>query len=283
MAWTASADFNGLSDGNLAGQGGGSGWSGNWVNGLTAQMLVTGTTTYEGAKSVDTVDASSGTFYYRALTSAVSGNGNIVYFAMRKSLNNSGEVSGGLRTAGTPGTSRVAVKLDASGNIVLSGSTSVTVLAGYSVDTWYVIRLTFNVDANTATVAYSTTAFGGSGAWSAESSAVTMNSTGDIGNFQIQSDPNAGTSYLDYISPTEPFSPVQNLTLAIDSASYTFTGNNIGLGMIYTIVINAAEYLFSSVGINFTFRGWMNQSKNTSSYSNQSKSNSDTWSNQSKT
>ena len=61
MAWTATDDFNGYSNGDLAGQGGGSGWSGNWVNGLTAQMLVTGAQTYEGAKSVDTNDASSNT------------------------------------------------------------------------------------------------------------------------------------------------------------------------------------------------------------------------------
>lgn len=276
MAWVATADFNGLSDGNLAGQGGGSGWSGNWVNGATAQMLVTGTSTYEGAKSVDTVDASSGTFYYRPVTSAVSGDGNIVYFAMRKSLNNSGEVSGGLRTAGTPGTSRIAVKLDASGNMVLSGSTSATLLTGYSVDTWYVIRLTFNVDANTATAAYSTTAFGGSGSWSAESSAVTMNSSGDIGNFQIQSDPNAGTSYLDYISDTEPFSPIQNLTIGIDTASYTLTANDVGLGRIMIIVIDTAQYIFTSFSILLKKMGWEATPKNNVTMSVTSKNNS-TW------
>lgn len=280
MAWTATDDFNGYSNGDLAGQGGGSGWSGNWVNGLTAQMLVTGAQTYEGAKSVDTNDASSNTFYYRLLASPISSNGNVMYYALRKSLNNSGEVMGGLRSSGG---SRLSVALNAAGNLTLSGSTVVDLVTGFSVNTWYIVRVTFNVVANTATAAWSTASFGGTGSWSAESSAITMAGSGDIDRFQIQSDPNAGTSFLDYISDTEPFTPVQNLTLTIDAASYTFTGNNVGLGMIYTIVINAAEYLFSSIGINFTFRGWMNQSKNTSSYSNQSKSNSDTWSNQSKT
>lgn len=253
MAWVAIENFNSYADGDLAGETGGSGWNGAWVNGLTQTMSVTAVQEYEGAKGVLTNHNVSNTFYYRLLTSAISTNGNVVYFAMRKSLNNSGEVSCGLRSSSG---SRLSIAMNASGNITLGGSTSVTLVSGFTVDTWYVFRLTFNVVAGTATAAVSTAAYGGTRSWGSESSSVTMASSGDIDRFQIQSDANAGTSYIDYISPIDPTGMTAGIISyykldessgnAADSAGTNTLTNNNTTTFVAGKVNNAADLERSS-------------------------------------
>src|SRR3990167_10083245 len=86
MAWVADADFNGLTDGNLTGQAGGSGWSNNWgdVGSFNPDNTnVQGTTVYEGAKAVRNADGLSA--IGRTLTTALTaGNTGVIYLALRR-------------------------------------------------------------------------------------------------------------------------------------------------------------------------------------------------------
>lgn len=197
MAWVAVENFDSYSDGDLAGENGGTGWSGAWANGAVEVLDVAGTQTYQGAKAVTDNSAVNNSFYTRDLTSAVSGDGNIVYFAMRKGSTSSGLLNINIRNSGSG--NRAEVRFNTSGNLVLVGTTTVTLLAGYSADTWYAIRLTFNVTAGTATAAYNS----GSG-WSSESSAVTMNNSGNIDRIALGRDAGTSTDYWDIITATDP-------------------------------------------------------------------------------
>lgn len=209
MAWVASADFNGLTNGNLAGQGGGSGWSNNWGDsgGDASGYTVQGTTVYEGAKAV----TSSGTGAAgRALTTPISSGTGIVYLAMRRTQTTGTEVTNISFRNASSGQARMQVRMDNSANIVLTGVINVTVLAGYSANTWYAIRVTYDMTLGTYTGAYSTSAFGSGGSWSAESSATTMLNTGDI-DWVVMNQGDPDTAFFDYISPTDPLpAPANN-------------------------------------------------------------------------
>lgn len=207
MAWTAVENFNTYADGDLAGESGGSGWSAAWDNAATAVINVTGVQAYEGAKSIEVADGSTFTLYQRDLTSALTGDGNVFYVAMRRS----GISAGGDQTIifrNIASGSRCGLKLAGGGNIQITGTTAVDVLASYSFDTWYALRVTLNVTAGTATAAYSTGTYQGGGSWSSESSPVTMTNSGNIDRLQINCDAESGTEYIDYISGVDPLPAV---------------------------------------------------------------------------
>lgn len=205
MAWTATDNFNSYSNGDLAGENGGSGWSGAWSNGATALINVVDSPVYEGAKSIE-LNTTDNTFYTRDLTTAISTNGNILYMVLRRTSTSSGEIANSIRNSSTG--NRVGIKMNASGNITLVGTTTVTLKTGYSANTWYAIRLTFNVIANTATAAISEGTYQTGGTWGSESSAVTMNESGDIDRIGIGGDVGTGQDFMDYISGTDPLTAV---------------------------------------------------------------------------
>lgn len=226
MAWVAIDNFDSYADGDLAGENGGSGFSAGWVNQAVATENVQGTTVYQGTKAVTINNALLNTFYTRALTSAVSGNGNIVYFAIRRTLNNAGEVSISFRS-NTGANSRVAVRMNSAGNITLVGSTTVTLVTGYSTSQWYAIRLTLNITAGTATAATSTSAYQGGGSWSSESSSVTLASTGNIDAVGLGTDASMSTDTFDIITSADIIAGTTNIKtvngLAVGSVK-TFDG-----------------------------------------------------------
>lgn len=200
-AWVADADFNALNTTTLDGQAGGSGWSSNWGTGGSYQcslMSVQTSVVYEGAKAVGSSGVST---CERDLTTALSGNGNILYVAIYSTGTQTTDPSNyTFRTTGDA--TRLRLDLSTNGNLTLHGTTDVA-LTTYSSNTWYVVRLTINVTSNTATAAWSTGAYGSAGTFSAESSAVTMISSGNItGLYPTQQ--NVAT-YFDYISATSPF------------------------------------------------------------------------------
>jgi hypothetical protein len=207
MAWTAVETFNTYSDGDLAGNNGGSGWSGAWVNAASEVINVQGTTVYEGAKAVSNNGAGN-YFYTRDLSSSVGGDGNVIYVAIRRSSTSTGELSFSIRNASNG--SKWAVRLNASGNLTLVGATTTTVLAGYSANTWYAIRLTFNVTSDTAVVAYSTSGYQSGGSWSSDSSSVAAANTGNVDRIGLGGDLGSTTLY-DYISGVDPL-PAGGLT-----------------------------------------------------------------------
>lgn len=208
MAWIADANFNGLTDGDLNGQAGGSGWSNNWGDVGSFQPAFTdvqGTTVYEGAKGVRNAGGISA--IGRTLTTALtSGNTGVIYMALRRTTTAGTENCNiTFRTSGDA--ARMSVVLNASGNLVITGTTTVTLLAGYSADTWCVVRVTYDMTAGTFTGAYSTDAYGTAGTFSTESSSVTMASSGDIA-WVVLNGGDSNTGLHDYISPTSPFTAV---------------------------------------------------------------------------
>lgn len=207
MSWTAEETFDSYSDGNLGGNNGGTGWSGAWAA-STPELQVQGTTVYQGTKAVSCASAGgSNPFHSRNLTTAISGDGNKVYLVIRRSSTSTGELSFTLRNQSNG--SRVAVRLNASGNLTLVGTTTVTVITGYTANQWYAIRLTFNVTGNTATLAYSTSAYASGGSWSSDSSAVTMTNSGNVDQIGLGGD-GGSTIYYDYISGTDPLPALTN-------------------------------------------------------------------------
>ncbi len=206
MAWVAIETFSGYSDGNLSGNNGGSGWSNAW-QASTPEFQVQGTTVYEGAKAVSCASAGgSNPFQTRNLTTSISTSG-VVYVAIRRNSTSTGELSFTLRNSSNG--ARVSVKLNASGNMTLGGTTTVTVITGYTANQWYVARITFNVAGNSATMAYSTGTYGGGGTYSSESSAVTMTNSGDVDQVGLGGD-GGSTIYYDYISGTDPLPSLVN-------------------------------------------------------------------------
>lgn len=198
MAWVAEATFEGLSNADLNGQGGGSGWDTNWSG--SANYDVQNTVAYEGSQGV--VNA-SGSNVQRTLTTGLSGTDNVLYIAARKTSTSAGVWK--LRLIDNPVTTILGqVSMNASGNIRARADESVSVLTGYSANTWYVLRITINQTAETYKVAYSTDAYGSAGSFSADSSDASFESSGTVGGLQFDAD-TGNTNYWDYISGTSPF------------------------------------------------------------------------------
>jgi len=243
MAFVSEDKFDLYANGDLAGKNGGAGWGGAWVNAATQTQSVQGTTVYQGQKAVTISNGAGNTFYTRALAAGVSGDGNVLYFAIRRTLNNSGEISISARS-NSGVNSRVAVKMNNAGNITLVGTTTVTALTGYSTSTQYAIRLTVNVTAGTATMAYSTGAYGSGGSWSAESSSVTLSSTGNIDAIGLGTDTSASTDTIDAITPFDLMATQLDVDSVANStgtsvSSLTYSLNNVaGTGLIVGVCVN---------------------------------------------
>lgn len=197
--WTAQDTFEGATDeANLTAWSGGTGWSAAWVNSATNVVFSDTATSYGGTTSARVNSNGGNTFYTRVLSSTVSTTG-IMYVAMRKSSTSAGENAFSLRSSVG---GRVSVRLTAAGNIDAGASTRI--LTGFTANTWYVIRITFDVGAGTYTVAYSTDSFGSAGSWSSESASISMTSSGNIDRVGVGGDTGAN-SWVDYISGTSPF------------------------------------------------------------------------------
>lgn len=206
MAWVATDDFDSYTNGaTVPTLNGGTGWSAGYINDFQGtNCTISNSAPYQGANAMSVASGTDGVVR-RDLASAVSGTGNIFYFAFKKSTTTAGQTVFYLKNGGNANT-RLKVQLGSSGNLELVGATTVTVMTSFSANTWYAIRVTFDVTANTAVCAFSTNAFGPGGSFSADSSAVTMSSTGNIDSVTLSQE--AGTAIVsgfDYISPTSPF------------------------------------------------------------------------------
>lgn len=199
MAWVAKADFNALTTADLTGQSGGTGWSAAWTG--STNFDVQTSVRYEGAKAISNAGGSN---ILRTLTTQISGSSDTLYVAMRKTS----AVAGGKKFRLRDGASgiRVQIIMDSSGNILANASGSVTLVSGYSANTWYVFRIKLNTASNTYTTAVSTDVFGSAGTFGAESATSTMGGTGNITEVMFDSD-TGDTGYWDYISDTTPFTP----------------------------------------------------------------------------
>jgi len=202
MAWVAEDTFEGATDeANLTAWSGGTGWAGAWVNAATNLERSDTATAYDGSVSARVVSNAGNTFYTRTLSSSTTSG--VVYVALSKSSTSAGENSFSLRSSAG---GRAIVRLTAAGNLQAFGSSgAVNLLAGFTVNTWYVVRITFDTTAGTFTAAYSTGGYGTGGTFGTESSSITMFGSGAIDRVGAGGDTGAN-SWVDYISGTTPFS-----------------------------------------------------------------------------
>jgi len=224
MAWTAVEDFEDYADAtSISGLNGGTGWAGAWS--LTGGTLVTNSSpVYQSTRGITATSAGlGGNNAERQLSSDVSGS-FVIYCAMRRSSNSSGEIRWNFRNTGD--SDRISVVMKADGIAYIRGVTTGANLASigsYSADTYYVFRITGDTSTGSVSAAMSSDAFGSAGSFGTESSSVSFN-TGDLRYVLIDFADGAGTgvtNYWDYLSATSPFAGgggatapiIQNLAL----------------------------------------------------------------------
>ena len=155
MAWAATETFDTLTDGDLSGQGSGTGWSGNWsqVAG-TGTATVQGTVTQSGAKGVKIADT-GGTGevqIVRQLASATTSGVARCYF--RSATTNDNNIDFRLLQGSAEVDSLCSVRLESTGNIEMvygdgaGGNASLVVMSSYSADTWYAIDIEYDTSIN---------------------------------------------------------------------------------------------------------------------------------------
>lgn len=203
-------DFNSYSDGDLNGQNGGTGWSGAWSG--SGNYDVQGSVVFEGAKAVINSANANADIERHATTGIGSG---AVYIGIRPGNTSAGAIAVKLQNASSY-TRRIGIVFNSSGNIVLEGTSNVTLVSGYAANTFYLFRITFDTGTNQATAAYSTAPYGSAESFSSESSAVTMANSGDIQGVYITKDARSGNDYVDYISTTNPYTTTTEHTKTLE-------------------------------------------------------------------
>lgn len=231
MAWVAEENFDSYSDGDLPANNGGTGWSNSWQDVFQGTDTdVQGTTTYQGAKAAQYV-GSTASAVQRSLTTAVSSG--VMYIALRAAQTNGGGFSVSLRNSSDSGI--INIQFDAvdgrgtTGNIYLLGRsggtpTVATIVSGYSANTWYAIRLTFDTGADTFSAAGSSGAYGSGGSYGTESTTLNTLSSGDAARIQLSAESTTADYFVDYISGTDP------LTASAGGATFFPTLLTLGVG-----------------------------------------------------
>lgn len=214
MAWPATDSFGGYADGNnLDTLNGGSGWAAAWSETTAGTFKITNVQAQGGTLSVRAVDPGADKFGSRTVATHTSG---IVTFAMRVSTKTSTAFSVILDDTGGGATRVCTVQMNAS-NIVLIGSSTVTILSNYSVDTWYVIHLYYDVSANDIRARLSTQNY-----WAAITGE--QEASDEVTRFRFGNDQGStwtGTMYLDEIAPGSAPTATTTSTSTTSSTSTT--------------------------------------------------------------
>lgn len=156
-------NFDSYSDGDLNGQGG---WTSN------ASVDIQGITVQAGAKAVTRLGGLGGTITSTKSITPITSSSSTVSFYLRSTTTNDAEggAFGGVILSSTNEIARGVIN-QVTNNIELTGATTVTLLAGPAVDTWYkiTIEIDFGGDRVRAKVdngSYSSYVNGASGAFS---------------------------------------------------------------------------------------------------------------------
>jgi acyl-coenzyme A thioesterase PaaI-like protein len=156
-------NFDSYSDGDLNLQGG---WTAN------SSVDIQGVTVQSGAKAVSRPGGLGGTTTSTKSITPITTNGSTVSFYIRSTTVNDagGGAFGGAIFSSTNEIARVVID-QTTNNIKLIGSTTVELLAGPSIDTWYKITLEINFGTDTVRAkvdnsSYSSVVSGASGAFS---------------------------------------------------------------------------------------------------------------------
>lgn len=254
MAWVATEDFNGYSDGDLNTLNGGSGWSSGWT--ANASVDVQGSVVYEGAKAGFFNSVADGVGAVRSLTTAVS-SGTVSLRVRRPDKSAIFDV----RITDASDQRLIYLRFGTADITLINNSE--TIVSGYSIDTWYLVELFIDTAGSGA---HKVRIDGGS--WTS-----TVNDydggAGDAKKILLESGGAGCNAYFDDIKPA---SEVQNLTLTAETGSYILTGIDVGLGRLITIVASVGSFVLTGIDNIIRFSGWTNQSKNSSIFTNQTKS-----------
>ncbi len=220
--WSYVQDFNALSNGDLNTQ---DSWSGD------TDYDVQATTVFEGTRAVTAI-SSNGSITRSLSFAQLSG---IVYFAMMRPDTTSTAFFE-LMT----GTTTVRTRLQFSGGNVLitNGAGNVTVVSGYTTNTWYLFEIEFN-NSNQHAVRYNT----GSG-WSTQTSFLAANNNGNVDAIRLNQG-SGGTCYWDTISRSEPDYPGGGYSMTADVGNFTLSGQAVNLK--YSSIL-AAQGSFTLTG-----------------------------------
>ncbi|NUQ57502.1 MAG: hypothetical protein HUT38_03395 [Candidatus Paceibacter sp.] len=187
MSWPYTQNFNSLTTGDLNGQ---DSWSAN------VAWDVQNSVVQEGANALSCVAGESNQNANRTITSTTSGN---VVFYMRATHSGGTHNGATFRARDSSLTGRFDVRFTQnSSNLELVGTTTVTLVSGYSVDTWYKVEVEYDCSGNTARARIN------DGSWS---SSVTLTGSGDITDLFLQTNDAgspAGTYYFDNIYDATP-------------------------------------------------------------------------------
>lgn len=197
MAWTGVENFDSYSTGDLAGGSGGSGWSTNWSNGASAQIVVSTTVSDTGSNSVQISNASGNTFYTRNYTASTSGD---VYFAMYKTSTTAPLSKVTFRNAS--GGEVGSIGLDNAGNIEMRDNTppAFVDVGTYTANTWYYFHVNYDTSTGKYKARWTTT--GTWGSWTAE---YDLKNTSAWTTLGIGADSTSNHTYVDSITDTDPF------------------------------------------------------------------------------
>lgn len=143
-AWTPTDNLNSYGAGDLAGNNGGTGWSAAWSG--NTEFDINTTTTFEGAASASGVVTAAPGSVLRSHSGNVETTGT-VHIACRRSDKSAGEfVCLDIRDIAP--VTLVTIRMQTA-DLILNGATNVTLVTGYSVNTWYAVDLQFDTAGNT--------------------------------------------------------------------------------------------------------------------------------------
>lgn len=201
-AWAATETFESYSNGaNMNGASGGSGWTDNWATAGSTWIASTGSS-YQG-----TVGARTTTSFMQRNFTAISSGTVTLYVALKRTVRGANDSR--VYVQNTAQNGGIGIHFTTGGNITVERSGGAdTIVTSYTADQWYVFRITINRDAWTASVDYSTSAYGTAGTWTTGVTNVAMfGSASNLTNYRYECDnlTGGGLYYTDYISPTSPF------------------------------------------------------------------------------
>lgn len=138
-------NFDSYGTGGLAGNNGGTGWGGAWTNGVNDNWTVENTVFQSSPNGVSAAADGTDRFIYRVMASAQSSGVQGVYMRLAGTAGfcdfqlNNGNYTGG--------TAACYIRMDGSDNLIAYGpsfGSSVTGLASYAANTWYLVEIDFD-------------------------------------------------------------------------------------------------------------------------------------------
>lgn len=138
-------NFDSYGTGALAGNNGGTGWSGAWTNGINDNWQVENTVSQSASNGVSAASDATDRYIYRVMASAQSSGIQGFYMRLAGTAGfNDFQLNSGNYTTGT---AACYIRMDGSDNLIAYGpsfGSSVTGKASYAANTWYLVEIDFD-------------------------------------------------------------------------------------------------------------------------------------------